>query len=306
MASGFLRGTHVAFVASLAYSGLVCAEPGPAAGDTPAGFNSQDQGGLQEIIVTAQKREQRLIDVGITAVVATSSELQTAGVSDINQLTKIVPGFTTTKSAYDYPIFSMRGVNLNLPYLSAHPTVSTYMDEAILAYPAMTQGILLDVERVEVLKGPQGTLFGANATGGSINVVAAKPTNYFSAGVQTSINSFGEFSPSAYISGPISSTVNARLAAQTSQWGAWQKCYSSFCNSAFGNANSGAARLIVDWKAADTLKISLNANANYDKSQPQIYQLSQVNIQVVGGVLQVLRPIRCHRIAIVLPTRLQA
>ena len=79
-----------------------------------------------------------------------------------------------------FAIFSLRGVNYNAAQLSAHPAVSVYLDEAGLPYPALTEGAFLDVERVEVLKGPQGTLFGQNATGGSINIIAAGPAPYSS------------------------------------------------------------------------------------------------------------------------------
>src|SRR5580700_1828772 len=103
----------------LGQSVTVCAQRATGGGDTGGSAPGPNQEGLQEIVVTAQKREQRLLDVGETAVAVTGPELQAAGVVDINDLSKIVSGFTTTKSSYDYPIFSMRGVNLNLPYISA-------------------------------------------------------------------------------------------------------------------------------------------------------------------------------------------
>jgi iron complex outermembrane recepter protein len=237
---------------------------------------------LAEVIVTAQKREQRLNDVGLSVTVADGNQLKTAGITDVVDLPKIVSGFTATRSAYGFPVFSMRGVNLNLPYISAQPAVSTYVDEALLAYPAMTEGIFLDVAQVEVLKGPQGTLFGQNSTGGAINVIAAKPTPYFTAGLQASVNQFGEFSPEAFVSGPLSDSLAGRVAVSTTQFGAWQKCYYA-CDFTNGSANRGAARMLLDWQASTALKVSLNLNGSYDHGQPQALQLSKVYIQVPPG-----------------------
>jgi outer membrane receptor protein involved in Fe transport len=235
-----------------------------------------------EIIVTANKRAQRLSDVGMSITAASGAQLQAAGVTNVVQLAKVVPGFTVARSNYGFPIFSLRGVNLNLQYISAQPAVSVYVDQALLAYPAMTQGIFLDVERVEVLKGPQGTLFGANTTGGLINVIAAKPTDHLSAGLRTEVNQFGQVDLEGYISGPLTSNLIARLSASTTQFGAWQKCYFG-CRDRNGDANRGAVRLLLDWHPAEKLKISTNLNANYDHGQPQLFRLYALNIQVPGS-----------------------
>ncbi|MFD2580332.1 TonB-dependent receptor plug domain-containing protein [Novosphingobium colocasiae] len=80
-----------------------------------------------------------------------------------------------------------------------------------------------DLERVEVLKGPQGTLFGNNATGGAINMIAAKPTNEFKAGVDLSYGRFNTFEASGFVSGPLSDTLRARLAVKAVNGDGWQK-----------------------------------------------------------------------------------
>jgi iron complex outermembrane receptor protein len=168
---------------------------------TPGGPQSQNSGEstsapngapeLGEIVVTAEKREQRANDVGLSIVAVTGPQLVAAGVDDITQLYKVSPGLFIAHGEFGYPFFSLRGVNLNTGTLSTIPAVSTYVDEALLPYPVTAQGALLDVEHVEVLKGPQGTLFGQNATGGAINIVAAKLTNYFTSGMQIEYNDFG-------------------------------------------------------------------------------------------------------------------
>lgn len=228
-----------------------------------------------DIVVTAQKREQRLNDVGLTITAQTGDQLQAAGVTDVTRLAVVVPGFSAAQTYQGYSVFSLRGVNFNSAQLSAPPAVSTYVDEAALPYPAMTGGLLLDVERVEVLKGPQGTLFGQNATGGSINVIAAKPTSTPKAGFKTEVNHFGEVMLEGYVSGPVTDTLSARLAANTTQFGAWQRSY-HLGQGKNGDQNRGAARLLLDWRPSDRLKISLNLNGNYDHGEALMPQLLAV------------------------------
>ena len=227
---------------------------------------AQNQG--VEIIVTARKREERLSDVPISVVTASAETLQSAGVMAAADLGAIVPGFTASTSVFGPPVFSLRGVNFNSFQASAPPTVSSYIDEAAIPYPVMGQALFLDVERVEVLKGPQGTLFGQNATGGSINVIAAKPTSSLEAGFRIDVNHWGETTADAFVSGPSSDTLLARVAAQTTQFGGWQRGY--YLNSQKnGSQNRAAGRLLLDWTPTDRLTVGINLNASYDRSEVQ-------------------------------------
>lgn len=260
-------------VAMIAIAGALACTSGTAAfAQESASTTVPDTG---EIVVTAQKREQRLSDVGLTITAQTGEQLQAAGVSDVSRLAVVVPGFSSGQTYEGYSVFSLRGVNFNSAQLSAPPAVSTYVDEATLPYPAMTGGLLLDVERVEVLKGPQGTLFGQNATGGSINVIAAKPTTTLKAGLRTEVNQFGQVMLEGFVSGPLSDTLTARVAANTTQFGAWQRSYFRG-QGKNGDQNRGAARLLLDWKPSDRLTVSLNLNGNYDHGEAIMPQLLSV------------------------------
>ncbi|MGE0410022.1 MAG: TonB-dependent receptor [Amphiplicatus sp.] len=283
MTTGKIKKTLLASVAAFLFgTGAHAQDAGSNQGDQD--FAQQSRAPTDEIVVTAQKRAQRASDVGLTITAKTGEQLQEAGVTDVTLLAYVVPGFSSGQTAFGYPIFSLRGVNFNSSQLSAPPTVSTYVDEAILPYPAMTGGLLLDIERVEVLKGPQGTLFGQNATGGSINIIAAKPTPTLKAGFRTEVNQFGETRLEGYVSGPVSDTLNARLAASTAQFGAWQQSY-HIGKPENGAQNKAAVRLLLDWRPADRLKISLNLNGNYDHGEALMPQLAKVIPPAVPGVL---------------------
>ena len=237
---------------------------------------------LTEIIVTAQKREQKLSDVGATIDVATGKELRTLGVTDVSQLASVVPGFTYAVSQVGAPLFALRGINFNAAQFTAPPAVSVYVDEVPLPYSFMTQAAFLDVDHIEVVKGPQGTLFGENSTGGSINVVAAKPSSTFSFGTELSVNNFGQVQDESHIGGALASTVNARVAVSTAQFGPWQKPYFEGVNDN-GSQNKSAARLLLDWTPTDRLSVSLNANGNYDHGQQQQPQFRLFTPAVAGG-----------------------
>ena len=149
--------------------------PSPAAGETAAPTagdttSPTSSGEIQEITVTASKREETASRVGLTITALSEDSLEKANVSSVEDLTRLVPGLTYTRSAYSTPVYTLRGVGFYDTSLGASPAVSVYVDQVPLAYPALTShGVGLDMERLEVLKGPQGILFGENSTGGAIN-----------------------------------------------------------------------------------------------------------------------------------------
>ncbi len=232
---------------------------------------SAPTGGIQEIVVTAQKRSEAINDVPLSITAASGEKLRDQGITNVGDLVKIVPGFNYTESAYATPVYTLRGVGFYDTSLAAKPTVSIYQDQVPLPFSIMTRGATLDLERVEVLKGPQGTLFGSNATGGAINYIAAKPTSTFKAGVDAGIQNFGEITAGGYVSGPISDTLSARAAVRTEQGGAWQRSYTR--DDKLGDRNFTTGRLLLDFQPADSVRFELNLNGFIDKSDGQAAQL---------------------------------
>ncbi|CAN5234119.1 TonB-dependent receptor [soil metagenome] len=226
---------------------------------------------LDEIVVTAQKREQSLNDVPVTVNAATAEQLSDRGISQVSDLAKLVPGFTFTESAFNTPVFTLRGVGFYDTSMAAKPGVSLYVDEVPLPFSVITHGASLDVQRVEVLKGPQGTLFGQNSTGGAINYIAAKPTDDFQFGYDAGVNNFGQVSAGGYVSGPLSDTLGARLSFHTEQGGAWQKSLTR-PGDELGDKDFTAARLLVDFSPTDRLRFELNLNGYIDQGDNQAAQ----------------------------------
>ncbi|MBP6031105.1 MAG: TonB-dependent receptor [Sphingobium sp.] len=249
----------------------------PLAMSTPL-VESESTETVGEIIVTAQKRSERINDVPLSITAATWADLAKAGVTDTSQLVKIVPGFTYQLSPYGTPVYGLRGISFFDTSGIAQPAVSVYVDQIPLPLSILTRAASLDVERVEVLKGPQGTLFGENATGGAINYIAAKPTDHFAAGVDALYGRFNQAELSGYISGPISDTLSVRIAARTEQRGDWQ--YSASSNAGAGQRNFSMGRILIDWKPDDVARFELSVSGWKDRSDTQVAQFRRFAPQI--------------------------
>jgi len=239
----------------------------------PGAARSSTTATVQELVVTAQKREESINDVGMSIQAASGDKLLRLGVQDTSDLQKIVPGFQATPTFYGTYVFTIRGVGFQDTSLAGSPTVSVYLDEAPLPFSVLTNGATLDLERVEVLKGPQGTIFGENATGGAINYVARKPTETFEAGVDASYGRFNDADLSGYVSGPIFNGLEMRVAARLNKSDDWQKGYAQQDGQTIGGKNFLNGRISLLWKPVDPFRALLTVNAWQDKGWTQMGQL---------------------------------
>ena len=173
-----------------------------------------DQSVFEEVIVTAEKRSESLQGVSQAVTALTSSEIEVKNINSIVDLSAIVPGVTVAKNEGYKTIISIRGVgNETNQNAIAAPSVAYHMDGIFIASPFALQSDFLDVERIEVLRGPQGTLFGQNSTGGAINVISKKPsTEERSAKTQLTMGNYNLMKLSASSNTPISDTIATRLA----------------------------------------------------------------------------------------------
>jgi len=246
---------------------------------TPSQSNAKPADSLEEIIVTANKREQNLNDVGATVDVLGAEALKENHISTLQDIAQSVPGLSYSVSSNGTPIYTLRGVGFNESSISAYPTVTTYLDEAPLSFSVLTRHSAYDLQRIEVLKGPQGTLFGTNATGGAINYVAAMPTRTPEAGVDISYGSFDQTNVEAYVSGPLSETVGARVSGRVERGSAWQRSVSR-PGDTNGSVDNVMGRLLLTFEPTSAAHIKLNINAWKDKSDTQAPQLVGLNFQL--------------------------
>jgi iron complex outermembrane receptor protein len=138
----------------------------------PALGQQSDSGGLAEIVVTAQRQEQSVLSVSESVQAVSEEQLRNIGIRDLTNLQFVVPGYLPSMGSGYTQIF-IRGIG-NSVFVGADPSVATYIDDVPRIYGSMVNQ-LIDVDRVEVLKGAQGGLYGRNATGGVVNVVTRQP-----------------------------------------------------------------------------------------------------------------------------------
>ena len=179
---------------------------------------------LEEVVVTAQKREEKLSDVPLAVTALTSEQIGAAFANNIEDLQSMVPsvsyrkGNTTRNSA-----LTVRGIGTISFSIAAEPSVSTVVDGVVLGRSGQAFGDLYDLERVEVLRGPQGTLFGKNASAGVINMTTKRPTEEFTGSVEAQLFQDNEYSLKASVSGPLSDTARGSLTVLDKQFDGYVK-----------------------------------------------------------------------------------
>ena len=210
---------------------------------------------VEEVVVTAQKREENLQDVPISIAAFSAEKLDALGVESAQDIARITPGLTITGTA-GYSVVFLRGVGTDAFLPAADQSVPIYIDGINLVASQNTMDTLGRVQRVEVLKGPQGTLFGRNATGGAISIVTADPdTRVFSGDVKLEAAKYDEFNAQAFVNLPL---IEDSLAATLSAYSNQRDNY--YHNSGAGGVideYSRGMRAKVKWQALEELDLTL-------------------------------------------------
>ena len=168
---------------------------------------------LEEVTVTAQKREQSVQDVGISITAFSGEQLEQLGFESSIDIIAMTPGVSAAGAfAGQLLSFSVRGVSQNDFSDVAEAPTGVYIDEGYVAMMIGQQFALYDIDRVEVLKGPQGTLFGRNSTGGTVQFVTRKPTEEVEGYIDAGYGSYDQVRVEAAVSGPIGKNVSGRVA----------------------------------------------------------------------------------------------
>lgn len=233
---------------------------------------------LEEVIVTAQKREQSANDIGMSVSVFSGDALEQLGVADTADLANLIPGFTFADTGFTTPVYTLRGVGFSELSVQAQSTVGVYYDQIAAPYPIMTSGLEIDTQRVEVLKGPQGTLFGRNSTGGAINYIANRPSDEVEASITADYSTFETLDLTGIVSVPFSENGGARLALRKVDSGeGWQESVTR--SETLGEQDRFAARLMVDFAPSDDLDLNLTLRHWTDNSDTQVPQFLQSDVQ---------------------------
>lgn len=220
---------------------------------------------VQDIVVTAQRRKQSSQDVGVALSVIGGGDLDEKGVNVLNDIENVVPNLEVdSQFGSGQPSFRIRGIGTREYSSNNASTVGVYVDEVAHPYTITTQGAMFDIARLEVLRGPQGTLYGRNTTGGAVNIITNAPTADRRAGVTAEYGSYDRYKVEGYVSGQIASGLLGRLAAVTEQGGAWQ--YHRDTGERLGDRDKTAVRGSLTWDASQDVTVDLAATYAVDKS----------------------------------------
>jgi iron complex outermembrane receptor protein len=229
--------------------------------DTPP----KDETTLSDLVVTAQRREEAAQDVAVALTVLKGSDLADRGVVNVNQLQYSVPSLEVVPAfGGGQPQFRLRGVGFDDYASNNTSTVGVYVNEVAYPFPVQTQGVIFDVSRVEVLRGPQGTLYGRNTTGGAINFITNRPTSSFAAGATLEAGSNDQVKVEGYVSGPLADTVRFRLSGVTQQGGAWQSNRTT--GESLGDKDRSAIRGLLQWDLTPKVDLTIDAHWSQDQS----------------------------------------
>lgn len=223
-----------------------------------ASAHSQAQA-LEEVIVTATKREQNIQDIPVTVTAISAMEIQEAGINDISDVSQIVPSLTVSSNISPFSTgIRIRGIGTTQLDPSLEASVAFILDGVFMGRSGLGMSDLTDIERIEVLQGPQGTLYGKNSNAGVISVITRQPNieeieGYIEASV-------GDYDLQKYVgsaSGPLTDTVAYRLSGQWHEHDGWLKSDTGDDLNAVEDWNVMGKLL---WEPTDALSLLLSAS----------------------------------------------
>jgi iron complex outermembrane receptor protein len=281
-----LFATSALVVALLPTCAVAQTTPSPSTPPASAEEPDANPDGLPDIVVTAQKRSENLQRVPLAVTAISEKTIEAANITNADQLVSLIPGLQINHGSSNAAPF-LRGIGTNSGTIGNEPAVATYVDGVYRPSPAGSVYSYNSVERIEVLKGPQGTLFGRNAAGGVINVVTKDPSAepYFKANL--GYGNFNTFSGDFYASGGLTKGVSMDLSVLYSHQGdGWGKNVATGQDAFLSNEISVRSKLLLEpWSRTRITLIGDYDRSRYDVGAGEAIAvgLNKVGIPHVGG-----------------------
>ena len=276
--------SRVGLAVSLAGTVLLSA-PTTTAADSASATPSDS---LNEVIVTAQRREQRLQDVGISVTAMGAEDLKALNIENASDIARAVPSLKLNAFSSSAVVWNIRGVSQNDYGDQQEPPVAVYQDDSYSSSINTASFPTFDLARIEVLRGPQGTLFGRNATGGAIQFISNKPTKTLDGYASLSVGSNNQRIYEGAISGPLSDNVQARFSAIRDTDDGFITDVTPGSQK-FGGANHYALRGIIEWQPAEGTNVGLTLRymraPNERQAGGYVFQPACPNDNYQGAVL---------------------
>lgn len=240
----------------------------PLATEEQDATDKTDDSSLGEIVVTAQRRAESVQKIPIAVSAISGSALASRGAIDLASVGSIVPGFNVSEQVGQARL-TLRGIGVDNLSAGAESSVAFNQDGIFFSRSAAALASFYDVDRIEVLRGPQGTLYGRNATGGSVNIITNRPTFDMHGGVSVTGGNYETINAEAYISGPLNDTVAVRLSGQTQNHSGYGQ--NIVTGTDIDTKHSQAARGQILLKPDDRLSILFGADYYHARDRSNTY-----------------------------------
>jgi iron complex outermembrane recepter protein len=265
---------------------LVLAIGAALAGLTAAAFAAEDPLVLEEVIVTAEKRTESLQETPISISAFDAGMIADLGVSDLSDLNGLAPNFSITPfpNSRSALVLFMRGVGNNESQITQDPAVGVYMDGVYIGRSAGLASDVADLERIEVLRGPQGTLYGRNTTGGAVNMISAKPRGEFGFEQTVSVGNFDMWKSITKVQTDKMGDVAGKFTYLTGERGGWVE--NTGDGDDFSSEEKDAGRLAVRWDGAEKVVVDYAYDFSNISGVQNYYQIMSFNGPLYDQILQ--------------------
>ena len=245
--------SRAVLLAASALGALVMASGAARAADAQPGAST-----LPEVVVTANKRSEDVQKIAEAVTPVEGRTLVQQGVTDVRQVGTLVPGIVLGQD-YIYTQIDIRGVGANNDAPALDPAVAFNIDGVYQPRDYGTYGSFFDISRIEVVRGPQGTLYGRNATGGSINVVTNKPVQSYQFAAEGDVGNYSQIRSFGMVNLPLGDDLAIRAAVQQSK-------HDGYLSSGFNDADSVAGRLQALYRPTNDVSFLIGADFFHDSS----------------------------------------
>jgi iron complex outermembrane receptor protein len=217
---------------------------------------------LEEIVVTARRRAESMQEIPISVVAVSSDQIEQLSIQTMGDLTQAVPNFTFQNRGSILGNFGMRGIVTNISNVGVESGLAVYVDGVLVGRPESFNTALRDVEQVEVLRGPQGTLFGKNTIAGAVNIITPRPTDETGGEFRVEAGNYNRILVGGVLNGAISDTVNGRISVTSENQDGWID--NLYDGREFNGEENISFRTQLDFNPSDRLNIYWTADGFFD------------------------------------------
>lgn len=260
----------------------------PAAPSLAQNSAASDGAAIEAIIVTAQRKEESLQATPLAVSAFSKANLDQLNIRSANDIARFTPNMLAEKQpgASGTTNYSIRGITQGEPSLSVDPGVGVYLNGVYVARNNALAADFVDVERIEVLRGPQGTLYGRNSSGGAINIITARPTGEFKASARMGIGNYGQFRTVLSVDTPEYHNLSAKIAYMRNKSGGYVRNlttdYQQGKAKDFGAIDQHAIYGALNWTSGDVI-VDYQFDWSDSRNMPAAFQITHANVNQARG-----------------------